>query len=66
MQKLSRPAQLRTLRMAYGATQQDAADMVHVTVRAWQHWEAGKRAMPAGMWELFVIKIGLHPAYIKK
>ena len=49
--------------MAYGVTQQQAAGMVHVTLRAWQHWESGQRTMPAGLWELFVIKVGLHPLY---
>jgi len=66
MKKISQPKQLNALRVAYGATQQEAADMVHVTPRAWQHWEAGKRTMPAGLWELFVIKVSFHPAYVKK
>ena len=37
--------------------------MVHVSTRAWQLWEAGDRKMPPGVWELFVIKVGLHPLY---
>jgi len=44
-------------------TQQEAADSVHVTLRAWQMWEAGQRKMPAGIWELCVIKAGIHPLY---
>jgi DNA-binding transcriptional regulator YiaG len=44
-------------------TQQEAADSVHVTLRAWQMWEAGQRKMPAAAWELYVIKAGIHPLY---
>ncbi len=46
-----------------GLTQSEAASMVHVTLRAWQWWESGKREMPIGLWELFLIKIGQHPNY---
>ena len=49
--------------MALGFTQKEAAELVHVTLRAWQLWEAGERKMPAGIWELCVIKAGLHPLY---
>ena len=54
---------IRTLRASLGITQQEAADSVHVTLRAWQMWEAGQRKMPAGIWELCVIKAGIHPVY---
>jgi len=40
-----------------------AAEKVHVTPRAWQWWEAGKRTMPIGLWELFLIKANAHPNY---
>ncbi len=46
-----------------GLTQAEAACLVHVTLRAWQWWEAGKREMPIGLWELFLIKINQHPNY---
>jgi hypothetical protein len=39
------------------------AEMLHVSLRAWQLWEAGNRKMPPGLWELCVIKAGLHPLY---
>jgi hypothetical protein len=58
------PAQIfywRKIKMGY--TQSEAADMVYVTLRAWQWWEAGKREMPIGLWELFLIKIDQHPNY---
>jgi putative transcriptional regulator len=39
------------------------AELVHVSLRAWQLWEAGERKMPTRIWELCVIKAGLHPLY---
>lgn len=55
--------QLKNIRNALGYTQREAAELVHVTLRAWQLWEAGDRVMPPGTWELCVIKAGLHPLY---
>ncbi len=57
------PNAICTLRASLEITQQEAADSVHVTLRAWQMWEAGQRKMPAGIWELCVIKAGIHPLY---
>jgi len=57
------PKILREARLRLGYTQKEAAAMVHVTTRAWQLWEAGQRKMPPGLWELCVIKVGLHPTY---
>lgn len=59
------PKKLKTLRAAMGYTQREAAEMLHVSLRAWQLWEAGSRKMPPGLWELCVIKAGLHPLYGK-
>ena len=50
------PEQIRAARAAAGMTQTQAADIVHGAMRAWQDWEAGKRRMPPGLWELFRIK----------
>lgn len=50
------PAEIRALRESAGLSQSAAAALVHVQLRAWQRWEAGDRAMPAGLWELFGIK----------
>jgi DNA-binding transcriptional regulator YiaG len=36
-------------------TQAQAAEAVDVTLRTWQHWEAGSRAMPPGLYRLFCI-----------
>ncbi|MFM7010519.1 MAG: DUF1870 family protein [Betaproteobacteria bacterium] len=54
---------IKAVRKTLGYTQKEAAEMVHVTLRAWQLWEAGQRHMPSGLWELCVIKAGLHPLY---
>jgi putative transcriptional regulator len=54
---------LKKTRIVLGYTQKEAAEMVHVSLRAWQLWEAGDRKMPPGLWELCVIKAGVHPGY---
>jgi putative transcriptional regulator len=60
----SPPAEkIKITRKTFGLTQKESAEMVHSSIRAWQLWEAGDRTMPAGIWELFVIKTGLHPIY---
>jgi DNA-binding XRE family transcriptional regulator len=57
------PELLKKTRKLLGYTQREAAELVHVSLRAWQLWEAGDRKMPPGIWELCVIKSGLHPMY---
>jgi DNA-binding transcriptional regulator YiaG len=57
---------IKITRKTLGFTQKESAEMVHASVRAWQLWEADDRKMPAGIWELFVIKTGLHPLYLKQ
>lgn len=57
------PELLKKTRKLLGYTQREAAEIVHVSLRAWQLWEAGDRKMPPGIWELCVIKSGLHPVY---
>lgn len=51
------PVEIRTARERAGLTQTEASALVHTTLRAWQHWEAGDRAMHPAFWELFGIKI---------
>lgn len=63
MLKSPKGCQIRTTRTALGYTQKEAAGLLHVSLRAWQLWEASDRKMPPGLWELFVIKVGLHPLY---
>lgn len=60
------PETIRTLRSTLQLTQKEAADLVHVSLRAWQWWEAGQREMPLAAWELLVIKAGIHPLYQPK
>jgi putative transcriptional regulator len=50
------PADVRAARLAAALTQSAAAAVVHASLRAWQQWEAGDRAMHPGLWELFQIK----------
>jgi putative transcriptional regulator len=59
------PEKLKTVRAAMGFTQREAAEIVHVSLRAWQLWEAGDRKIPPGLWELLIIKSGFHPLYRK-
>jgi putative transcriptional regulator len=66
MLKSPQPDQVKVARKTLGFTQKESANMVHCSLRAWQLWEAGDRTMPAGLWELFVIKTGLHPLYVSR
>lgn len=51
------PAQIKSARESIGDTQAEAAARVHSpSYRAWQDWEAGRRAMPLAAWELYLIK----------
>jgi len=57
---------IKSARLAMGYTQKEAAALVHVSLRAWQLWEAGDRKMPAAAWELCVIKCDLHSKYVRR
>lgn len=50
------PAEVRKARVAAGFTQTEAAKAVQASLRGWQQWEAGDRAMPPGLFELFMLK----------
>ncbi len=50
------PAEIKAAREACGLTQTQAATLVHVTLRAWQRWEAGDWPMHPAFWDLFNIK----------
>jgi len=63
MIKSPSPQKLKEVRASMGFTQREAAEMVHVSLRAWQLWESGDRKIPPGLWELCIIKAGLHPLY---
>jgi DNA-binding transcriptional regulator YiaG len=50
------PHAVRGARRVAGLTQTEAADIVGASMRAWQQWESGERAMPPGLFELFMLK----------
>lgn len=51
------PEQIKLTRKEAGLSQTAAAQLVHTALRTWQQWEAGDRAMHAGLWELFCLKV---------
>lgn len=55
------PDAIRKARLAVGFTQTEAAHTVRASMRGWQQWEAGDRAMPPGLFELFMLKTGQWP-----
>ena len=56
-----KPTAIRRARLAAGLTQTEAAQAVRASLRGWQQWEAGDRAMPAGLFELFMLKTAQWP-----
>ena len=48
---------VRAARKSAGLTQEQAAQVISGTRRAWQEWEGGRRNMPPAKWELFLQKI---------
>ena len=52
------PEAIRAARAAAGLTQTQAAAIIYCTLRGWQEWEAGKRAMHPAFWELWQQKVG--------
>jgi len=57
--------QIRAARVLAGQTQDQAAELVHVTGRAWRRWESGDREISGAAWELYLIKaLGFAPIKI--
>lgn len=50
------PEAIRAARRAAGLTQTQAAALIYCTLRGWQDWEGGKRAMHPAFFELFSLK----------
>lgn len=50
------PMEIGILRGLTGYTQHEAAQIVHVSDKAWAMWEQGMRPMPPGLWELYRLK----------
>ena len=59
------PAHVRALRQHLELTQVEFGALVRSSGRAAQEWEAGRREMPLGLWELALIKAGLIDLDIK-
>ena len=53
------PDEVRSLRLAHGQTQAQAAAMVHMKARAWQKYEGNDAAMHPAVWELYRIKCAM-------
>lgn len=58
------PEEVRAARTAAGLSQEQAAQLVHLGSRFhWSKVERGIHAMDPARWELFQIKVGIHPEY---
>lgn len=55
------PDQVRAARKCAGHTQTQAGQLVGGTLRTWQDWESGKRAMPAATLALYLLLTDQHP-----
>ena len=56
------PDQIRAARTLASHSQDEAAQLVHVTGRAWRRWESGEREISGACWELYLIKaLGVYP-----
>lgn len=50
------PQEVKDARGEAELTQSQAADLVFVTLNAWQRWEAGDSRMPPAAWWLFRLR----------
>ena len=60
------PGEIRALLKKHRVTREQAAAMVHVSLRAFNNWCApvggiNHRGMPKAAWELLLLKLGEHP-----
>lgn len=53
------PDAVKAARAAVGLTQTQAAALIYCTLRGWQDWEGGQRAMHPAFFELFLLKTAL-------
>jgi hypothetical protein len=58
------PANVRAVRLDAELTQAQAAALVHLgDVARWSEYERGVHPIDRARWELFLIKVGLSPAF---
>ena len=53
------PQELIELRKRVGLSVSEAAECCKVSVRSWNRFESGERAIPKGLIELFYLKNGI-------
>ena len=72
MAKAPTPTEIKEARVMAGQTQQQAAETIGLVGPnawgTWKRWEAGpdaasSRAMQPGLFELYLLKAGLHPVF---
>lgn len=57
--------EVRLIRAYAGLTQRDSAVLVGLShASRWSEFESGSRIMDQARWELYLIKVGLHPKFI--
>lgn len=57
------PTEIKAARTAAGMTQTTAGESVGATLRTWQDWESGARAIPVAAWSLFLLTTDQHPTH---
>lgn len=59
------PSAVAAARARAQHTAAQAAAIVHSgRGQTWLDWEAGRRAMPAASWELYLLRTGQHPELV--
>ncbi|MDP2026466.1 DNA-binding transcriptional regulator [Sulfuriferula sp.] len=48
--------ELKAMRQSLSLSQRECAEMVHITLNAWQKWESGERPVNKTALELFLLK----------
>jgi putative transcriptional regulator len=51
------PQEIKEARANAGIAQKNADEILHTSIRAYQQWEAGDRAMHPAFWELFDARV---------
>lgn len=59
------PETIKAIRVAYGLTQAEAANLIHCTTRSFQRYESGDRVMHPAFAELLRIKAKKHLAGLR-